>query len=183
MRRTVAAALWSATLVAAQGYRTQPGGTPPGALADSVREAVWEQGVRVVDSRGYRFCEVWLRRAPLESGAFEEAFQRGDVPDGTLVGVIEYFAPSADRTGRGFARGLYTLRISGEDSVALIPASADRDIEAPEGISGLRKGVLWLARGPAGAAPRFEMSPRGEWILHLRVGETPVSLLVTGVAR
>lgn len=164
------------------GYRTTPGGAPPGELAQEIREALVPKGVRVVDSRGYRFCEVWLREAGLESGSFEEAIRQEAIPEGVLLGAIEYQAPSADRRGRGFGRGVYVLRYMGGDTVALIPAAADRDLDPPDGLAPLAKGLLRWTRLPDGAAPRLEMDSRGEWILHLRAGELTVGLLITGVA-
>ncbi len=182
MKHLLAATLLATALAWGQGYRVQTGGPPPSELSEPVREVLQGQGVRVVDARGYRFCEVWLRAAPLESGSLGELLEQGAIPQGALVGVVEFASPSADRYGRGFPRGVYALRFLGEDSVALVPAAADRELEPPGELAALRKGVLSLAKGPGGAAPRFEMTRRGEWILHLRAGETPAALLVAGVA-
>lgn len=136
----------------------------------------------MVDSRGFRFCEVWLRQADFDTGSFEDVIRQETIPEGALLGVIEYQAPTADRRGRGLARGTYTLRYAGGDSVLLVPASADRSLEPPEDLTALSRGVLRWTRSPAGAVPRFEMSARGEWILHLAVGDFAVALLITGVA-
>lgn len=179
--KAIASFLLAAGLAWGQAYRTQPGGAPPPELAEPVREALVGEGVRVVESRGFRFCELWLRAAPLESQSLEEALAEGEIPEGTLLGVVEFYSPSADRTGRGFPRGLYTLRFVGGDSAALILAAADRTLEPPEDLGKLRKGLLRYGKGPGGATPRFEMTARGEWILHARLGETPVALLVAGV--
>lgn len=139
------------------------------------------RGVRVVDSRGFRFCEVWWRESGFDSGTIEEALRQDAVPVGALLGVIEYQVPSADRNGRGFGRGIYLLRYAGEDSAALIPATADRGLEAGEGFAGLARGTLRWTWSPEGAAPRFEMNARGEWTLYLRAGGVTVALLVAGV--
>ncbi len=171
-----------AALGAPAPYRAAAGGSPPGELAPEIREALAPRGVRVVDSRGFRFCELWLREARFESGSFEEALRQDAIPEGALLGVIEYQAPSADRHGRGFARGLYVLRSMGSDSVALIPASEDRSLDPPEQIATLSRGVLRWTPSAGSAVPRFEMNARGEWILHVGVGEVAVALLVAGVA-
>jgi len=163
-------------------YRAERGSPPPDELAPAIREALAERGARVVDSRGFRFCELWLREAPLEETSMEDALRQWAIPEGALLGVIEYQAPSADRSGRGFPRGLYTLRYAGGDSVVLIPASADQALEPPEEFATRSKGVLRWMRGTPGVTPRFEMNRRGEWILHAGVGEVVVALLVTGVA-
>ena len=163
-------------------YRAERGGPPPDELAAVIREALGERGARVVDSRGFRFCELWLREAPLEETSMEDAFRQWAIPEGALLGVIEFQAPSADRSGRGFPRGLYTLRYAGGDSVVLIPASADQALEPSEDFTSRSKGVLRWTRGTPGVTPRFEMNRRGEWILHASAGEVPVAVLVTGVA-
>ena len=163
-------------------YRAERGGPPPAELAPAIREVVAQQGARVVDSRGFEFCELWLREAPLGEMSLEEAIRQEAIPEGALLGVIEFQAPSADRNGRGFPRGLYTLRYAGGDSVVLIPASADQALDPPEDFTGRGKAVLRWSRGTPGVTPRFEMNRRGEWILHACAGDTPVALLVAGVA-
>ncbi len=182
MRDALAAVLLTAVLSWGQAYRAQPGGPLPSELSETVREALEVQGVRVVDARGYRFCEVWLRAEPMEAGSLGELLERDAIPQGVLVGVVVFHSPSADRYGRGLPRGVYTLRFVGEDSVALLPAAADRELEPPGDWAALRKGLLSFTKAPGGATPRFEMNRRGEWILHLRAGETPIALLVAGVA-
>ncbi len=170
---------WSAF---GQAYRAQAGGPPPAELAEALRRALVPEGVRVVESRGFPFCELWLRNAPLESGPVEDALRRDALPEGTLLGVIQYYAPSADRAGRGFPRGLYTLRSAGGDSLALIPSAADQDLAPPEDAARLRKGLLRFGMASEGPAPRFQMSARGEWFLHARLGDVLIALLVAGVA-
>lgn len=185
MKRAVGilwACLAAPAAAAPPGYRAVAGGSPPEELAAEIREALAPVGVRVVDSRGFRFCEVWLRQADLETGSFEEAVQQEAIPEGSLLGAIEYQAPSADRRGRGFARGVYVLRYLGGDTVGLIPASVDRSLAPPEDVGGLTRGLLRWTRSSAGVTPRFEMNSRGEWILHLRAGESIIALLVAGVA-
>ncbi|MGC8794391.1 MAG: hypothetical protein ACP5U2_13475 [Bryobacteraceae bacterium] len=169
-------------LAAPAPYRAEPGGPPPEELAPPIREAVAQQGVRVVDSRGFRFCELWIREAPLGDASFEEAVRQQSVPEGTLLGAIEFRAPSADRRGRGFPPGLYVLRHAGGDSAALLPAAGERSIEPDPDFASRSRSILRWWLGPAGPTPRLELNQRGEWILHVRVGDTPVTLLVTGVA-
>ncbi len=104
--------LWAVAVpLVAQDYRATAGGAPPEQVPPEVRQALQERSARVVDPRAFLFCEVWLRSAPVAEGTtLPEALQAGSVPQGTLVGGIRYAWPAADRQGRGFGPGLYTLR-------------------------------------------------------------------------
>jgi len=168
----------------AERYAARPGGAAPGELAGPVRDLLQGQGVRVVDDNNLTFCEVWFRGAPIDSTSMEEALNQGTIPRGAVVGAVRFAAPSADRNGRGFRAGVYTLRYREGDSVALIPAGGDQnpDPAAFDEVAGQSRGTLRFGKGPEGQTPRFEMTRRGEWVVHSRIGDTPVALLVTGVA-
>jgi hypothetical protein len=170
-----------------QAYRATSSGGPPSQLTVGIREALDPAGVKVVDSNGFAFCEVWL------SASMEHAIREGAIPQGALMGVVRYASPGADRQGQGFGPGLYTLR-SGEDaSVLMVRAADDQELSPPESgqLRALSRKVsktstpaaLRLAKGGAGRFPRFEMTRGGEWIVHSKVGETPVALLVVGVGK
>lgn len=178
----------------AQPYRAASTGAPPGQLAPGIREALESAGVKVVDSNGFVYCEVWLRSAPLnDSTSLEDAVRDGAIPQGALVGVIRFASPGADRQGQGFGPGLYTLRSWQDSSVLMVRAADDQELSPPDldQLAALSRKVsktgtpaaLRLSKGTAGRLPRFEMTRGGEWIVHTRVGETPVALLVVGVGK
>jgi len=178
----------------AQAYRTASTGAPPRQLAAGIQEAFESPGVKVVDSNGFVFCEVWLRSAPVaDSTSLEDAIREGAVPQGALVGVVRYASPGADRQGQGFGPGLYTLRQWQDASVLMVRAADDQELSGPDSdqLAALSRKVsktgtpaaLRLSKGGAGRLPRFEMTRGGEWIVHSKVGETPVALLVVGVGK
>ena len=177
-----------------QAYRTASTGAPPSQLAPGIQEAFQSPGVKVVDSNGFVFCEVWLRSAPVaDSTSLEDAIREGAVPQGALVGVVRYASPGADRQGQGFGPGLYTLRQWQDASVLMVRAADDQELSGPDSdqLAALSRKVsktgtpaaLRLSKGGAGRLPRFEMTRGGEWIVHSKVGETPVALLVVGVGK
>ncbi len=180
--KTVLSILILAAAALAQEYKAQAGGGPPGELAGPVRNALEGQGIKVTDDRGFTFCEVWFRNAPIGDTSIGEAVSKGSMPSGTLIGAVRFHAPSAGRDGRGFPPGVYTLRFTGGDSVALLPAPSDQDLEPPSDVSGASKATLRFTRS-SGQTPRVEMTSSGEWIVHGSVGGTQVALLVTGVTK
>lgn len=178
----------------AQDYKAVSGGAPPAQLSAEVRQVLQSRGVRVMDPNGFLFCEVWLRSAPVaEDASLPAALQAGSIPAGALVGAVRYASPGADRNGRGFGPGIYTLRHTGGDAVVMVKAEDDpgpdpAPVESLEEFS--RKvtrtdspAVQRLTYGGSGSSPRLRITREGEWILQVAVGGTAVSLLVVGVAR
>jgi hypothetical protein len=147
-----------------------------------------------MDPNGFLFCEVWLRSAPVaEDTPLPAALQAGSIPAGALVGAARYASPGADRHGRGFGPGIYTLRHTGGDTVMMIKAEDDPGPE-PAPVDSLEESsrkvtrtdspaVQRLAHGAVGSSPRLRITRDGEWILQVAVGGASVSLLVVGVAK
>jgi len=185
---TLGLAIW------AQDYKAAPGGAPPAQLTAGTRQLLQSRGARVVDPNGFLFCEVWLRAGPLSEGvSLPEAVERGSVPSGALVGAIRFLSPGADRSGRGFGPGVYTLRQAEGDGVLMIKADDDPGpepaaLEELEPSSrkvtrGAAPALLRMSRGAPGASPRLRITREGEWILQVAVGEASLALLIVGVAK
>jgi hypothetical protein len=178
----------------AQNYKTAVAAAPPGEVPEGIRGVLDPNGVKVTTSRGFLFTELWLRSAPVvDSMSLGEALEKGSIPEGALIGVIHYASPGADVHGKGFKPGFYTLRYAGGDSVLLVPAEGDpapdpRPLDEPRALSSKITGngeplMLRITKGKPGNAPRLEMTRGGEWIVHTKAGDTPVAILVVGVAR
>jgi hypothetical protein len=85
------------------------------------------------------------------------------------------------------------LRQWQDASVLMVRAADDQELSPPDfdQLAALSRKVsktgtpaaLRLSKGGAGRLPRFEMTRGGEWIVHSKVGETPVALLVVGVGK
>jgi len=178
----------------AQDYKAVPGGAPPVQLDAQARRVLQSRGARVVDPSGFLFCEAWLRTEPISEGlSLAEAVASGSVPPGTLVGAIRFLAPGADRSGRGFGPGLYTLRQAEGDGVLMIKAEDDpgpepAPVEQLEALSrkvtrGEAPALLRLSRAAPGTSPRLRITREGEWILEVTPGEGALALLIVGVAK
>jgi len=178
----------------AQDYKVVTGGAPPQQLAAEARRLLDSRGVKVVDPSGFVFCEVWLRTEPVAEGAsLSEALRAGSVPAGALIGAVRYASPGADRQGRGFGPGLYTLRQASGDAVLMVKAQDDPGPEAAP-VEALEESsrkvtrtdapaLLRLSPGAAGSSPRLRITREGEWILQVAASGAPVSLLIVGVAK
>jgi hypothetical protein len=178
----------------AQDYKAGPGSAPPAQLAAEVRPLLQSRGTKVVDPNGFLFCEVWLRTEPVsEATSLPAAVQAGTVPSGAFIGAIRYASPGADRFGRGFGPGLYTLRHAQGDTVLMLRSEDDPGPE-PAPVEQLEESSrkvtrsdaparLRLSAGASGSSPRLRITREGEWILQVVVSEAPVALLIVGVAR
>jgi hypothetical protein len=178
----------------AQDYKASPGGAPPSQLSDEVRQTLQDRGAKIVDPNGFLFCELWLRSGAVFKGAsLPEALEAGSLPGGTLVGAIRYASPGADRAGRGFGPGLYTLRFAQGDSLLMIRAGDDPGL-APVPVEQLEESsrkvtrsdapaTLSLRRAAGGSSPRLSISRDGVWTLQAAVNGAPLALLIVGVAK
>ncbi|MBI4604530.1 MAG: hypothetical protein HY721_21420 [Planctomycetes bacterium] len=118
---------------AKKGYELKPlKETPPAEVAEKVREAVAPEGVRVVDPKGEPFADVWLRKSvPTQEAKQELGVKFGQVPEGTVLGVVRFHQKSSDFKGNAFPAGTYTVRL------ALQPVDGDH-----QGVSDTRDFVL-----------------------------------------
>jgi hypothetical protein len=114
---------------------------PPSDLADKVREALQESGVRVLDGQGKPFADIWLRKAVPASG--KPAGPKGAIlypvlSDGELVGALRFAQEGHDYRDQAIAPGVFTLRyglqpVDGDhlgvstyrDYLLLVPAAKD----------------------------------------------------------
>lgn len=194
MSLRVLGVLAAALPLVAQDYKAAPTGGPPAEIAQEVRRVLEGRGTRITGPYRLVFCEVWLRTGPVAEGvSVGEAIRSGSAPKGALMGVIRYASPGADREGRGFGPGLYTLRHAGGDGVVMARVEDDRGLEPPEfeELEALSRKVtrteatasLRLRTAAPGASPRLRIMGDGEWILHLAVDQEPVALLIVGVAK
>ena len=205
MKKLWLCACLAATAALAQ-YKLEKAGAPPSEVAPAIREALTPDGARVVAPNGKPFCEIWLRaKAPSGAKTTEENVSLTTIPPGSLVGVLRFPGQGADRRGQVLKLGVYTLRFAyypvdgahqgvapQRDFLKLIPAAKDTDLNATPGIEELIKmsneasgtshpAVLsiWKHEGPPGPT---SLEQEGEdWVLHLRLGDEYVAILVVGV--
>ncbi|HMV47433.1 MAG TPA: hypothetical protein PLD20_27570 [Blastocatellia bacterium] len=150
-----------APFVLAEDYKVETiGALTETKVAEAVRKAVEEKGLRVVDGKGKAVCEIWFRK-DIPTG-------KDDVPgaifsqilEGTFIGVINFPANTNDFRGQGVKAGWYTLRSAlilqdgnhlgvspARDFFLICPAADDKDPNATMKMEELLK----LSRAAIGA--------------------------------
>jgi hypothetical protein len=198
---TGAALLAAATF--GQDYKTDVGAAPP-AEASAYTSVLEAKSVRVLDSSGKVFCELWLRNAaPPEAKSTESNVTLPELAQGTLMGVIQFPANGADRRGQQVKPGIYTLRysnfpISGDhqgvapqrDFLVLSKIADDTDaastprFDALMSLSRKASGTnhplvlsIWKADSPATG---FGKEGEHDWVLTKSVGKIPLAIILVG---
>src|SRR5438270_10582139 len=128
-----------ATLAFAQDYKLEPINTAPPGLPAAFASVVQTQGYRVAGPSG-PWCEVWFRKSiPTGSKPADDAIAF-PIAQGTLIGILRFPGPGADRRGQVIKPGVYTMRYSNfpvdgahqgvapqRDFALLTPIAADSD--------------------------------------------------------
>lgn len=129
-------------------------------VAESLRAAVSDKGVRVADDKGKVVCEIWFNKSlPTAKEASSSALFA--IPEGAFAGVIHFPNGASDFRGQGIKAGYYTLRYAlilqdgnhlgvspARDFFLIAPAADDKDPKA------LLKNdeLLKLSRAASGAS-------------------------------
>ena len=187
-------------------YTTGLAGPAPDGVAPAIAKVLQKEGAKVSNA-GAPYCSIWFRTdKPTGGKPAEENQTLTTLNPGTLLGVIRFDAKGQDRRGQGMKPGVYTLRyglipINGDhqgaapqrDFVVMIPAALDSDLAAAPTFEQMmdmsRKASgtphpavlsLWKADadGPVGISKQGE----NDWVLQNKVGGTPISLIVAGIA-
>jgi hypothetical protein len=190
--------------VLAQDYKLEPLTAAAPGLPDAYSKAIQAQGVRVVGASG-AWCEVWLAKSLVVGAKPDDAAISFGIAQGTLLGVLRFPGPGADRRGQVIPAGVYTLRYSvfpvdgshsgvapQRDFALLTPLAADADPAAKPGFDDLVKmsgkasgsphpAVLSLETPPAGAtAPSIVKEGEHDWTLTVKTGDLTFSIIVAG---
>ena len=198
----ITAALVAAS-VFAQDYKADAGGAPP-AEAAAFKSLVEAKSVRVLDSTGKVFAELWLRNsAPAEGKSTEPNVTLPEIAQGTFIGLIQFPANGADRRGQQVKAGVYTLRYSNfpvtgdhqgvapqRDFLLLSRIADDTDPAATPRFDALvalsRKASgsnhplvlsIWKADSATAA---FTREGEHDWVLQRAIGKIPLAIVVVG---
>ena len=79
-------------------------------IADPIKAVVEEKGWRVTGDDGKQIAELWLAKKVDSSGKEVMGANYGNIPEGTLLGVIHFPANTSDYRGQAVKAGYYTLR-------------------------------------------------------------------------
>ncbi len=180
-----------------------------GPLTDtSVPDAVRQ----TLDSKGYRVCELWLRKnVPAQPKKDSQDVIYTQLAESTFVGVLRFPKTGSDFRGQAIPAGYYTLRYAlipndgnhlgvapNRDFLLLLPVASDADPNASFKFQDLvalsrtatgtkHPGPLSLAQ-PAGTAPALSKDDQDHWIFSAAVKlasgeELPFGLVVKGTAQ
>jgi hypothetical protein len=206
MRKLAVISFLSTLGFAADGpYQSAAAGAPPAEVAPAMAQALQKDGIKI-SNNGAAYCEIWFRTGkPSGAKTTEENVTLPFIPVGALVGVIRFDGKGADRRGQTIKAGVYTLRygimpVNGDhqgaapqrDFLLLTPASEDRDLNSTPGFEALvamsqkasgtpHPAVLsfWKADSDA---PGFAKQGDSDWVLQTKIGDTPISVILVGVA-
>jgi hypothetical protein len=79
-------------------------------VSESVRAALSDKGLRVVDEKGKPVCEVWFSKSISTKKDAVAGANFGQITEGSFVGVINFPSSASDYRGQGIKAGFYTLR-------------------------------------------------------------------------
>ena len=193
--------------VAAFGqYTLEQAGPPPAEVAPAMAAELQQQGSKIVASDGSVWAELWFRNSSVEgpeTGEIDVSWN--NVAHGTFIGVIRFPGQGEERRGQVIQPGVYTLRFSfypvdgnhegvepSRDFLMLSPAAIDKDPNARPGFDELmemsRKASgtphpagLSMWKGESDWKPGLSKLGEQDWVLNVKVGETPISVIVKGV--
>ena len=200
MRVFLFAAIFSA--VSFGQYKAEPAGPPPSEVAPSIGAALQKDGTKITNN-GKPYLEIWFLASNPPAGKPDEG-QTLSVAQGALLGVIRFDSKGQDRRGQGIQPGVYTLRyslipVNGDhqgvapqrDFAVLVRASDDTDPKATPAFDALvalsakasgtpHPAVLSIWGSAADKFPNFSKQNEHDWVLDLKVGDLPLSIILAG---
>lgn len=206
MRRFLAICLFSLTSLAfAEDYKVAVASTVPAGIPDSVAGLLNKQGTQVTASDGKVAFEIWMRAAAPTGPVAKEENASLSMPHGALVGVIHFPKNWSDRRGQTIKAGAYTLRyslfpINGDhqgvapqrDFFLLTPLAADTNgaslpvfddlMTMSRKASGTPHPAVLSVYKTEGAHSGFVKDGEHDWVLHAKIGDIPVSIILVGKA-
>lgn len=206
MRRFLAICLFSLTSLAfADDYKVAVASTAPAGIPDSVAALLNKQGTQVTGSDGKVAFEIWMRAAAPTGPVAKEDNASLSMPHGALVGVIHFPKNWSDRRGQTIKAGSYTLRyslfpINGDhqgvapqrDFFLLSPLAGDTNgtslpsfdelMTMSRKASGTPHPAVFSVYKTEGAHSGFEKEGEHDWVLHAKIGDIPVSIILVGKA-
>jgi hypothetical protein len=204
MSKAVVILLAAASCVFAQ-FRVEPAAAPPSQLAANFSGPLSKTGVKIVKSDGSVYCEMWfVSTMPAGPATTEQSVSLTTIPLGALLGVIQFPGQGSDRRGQTLNPGLYTMRygnypVNGDhqgvapqrDFLVLSPVAADTAPAPVQGFEPLmdlsRKAsrsphpaVLSMWKADSASAPNLHKEGETDWVLNIKIGDTPVAIVVIG---
>jgi hypothetical protein len=188
-------------------YKVEPAGPPPSDLAGPISATLQKEGAKIVAGNGTAFGEVWFRsKLPSGPKTTEEGVTLPTIPQGALLGVLRFPGRGSDRRGQTLKPGVYTLRyslqpVNGDhqgvapqrDFLVMIPVAEDTNPDATPAFDDLMKmsrkasgtphpAILSMSSSSNATFPEIKKEGDSDWVLHAKIGDTPVAVIVVGKA-
>ncbi|HLJ14090.1 MAG TPA: hypothetical protein VKV15_06300 [Bryobacteraceae bacterium] len=186
-------------------YKAEPAGPPPADIPANFASLLVKNGTKIVGANGSAVCSIWLRaEEPKGPKSTEDNVTLPLIPQGALLGVIQFPTAGADRRGQTIKPGIYTLRYSDfpvngdhqgvapqRDFMLLSPISIDKDPAATPNFDALvdmsRKAsgtphpaVLSIWKQDTDFQPGFSLQGEHDWVLQTKLGDTPLAIILIG---
>ena len=208
LRRSAAEVLVAALLVAspalvAQKYTAQTGAPLPDGVPAATRDLVQSEGISV-RAGDELIASFWMRSVPFDgqpAGGFGIRFD--NIPEGALLGVMEFPEQGSDFREQAVPPGVYTIRFGlhpedgnhmgvapSRDFALLSPVHKDIEVRKNYDFDGIVE-LSAQVGNPHPTVARLEL-PEGEngpnlwendyshWILDIAVADTVVGIVVEG---
>ncbi len=190
--------------LAAADFSTEPGVALPDAVPAGVKALVNPAGITVKGPDGKVNAEYWVRKAPFEGDpASGFGIRMKTIPEGALIGVVNFPDGGHDFREQSVPAGVYTMRYalhpedgnhmgvaSSRDFAVLTPI--DKDTEPAKNIAfndlvALAKTVgnphptiVRLEMADSSDTPHLWQDDSEHWVLDLDVSGEPVGFVVHG---
>ena len=191
----------------AADFSVEPAGSPP---ADGVPEAVTAmlhgEGVRVNGPDGKVVAEFWGREAAFEGDPVSGfGIQFSTIPEGALVGLVQFPDKGSDYREQHIPAGIYTLRYGlhpengdhmgaapSRDFLLLTPAAADTEASKNYGFDELvdlsykvgnsHPTIARAEMAGGDGSPNIWQNDLEHWVVDLKVVGGPIGVVVYGHA-
>ncbi len=191
-----------ATLAFAQQYKLEPISTAPPNLPAAYAKLIDSKGYRVVGPSG-PWCEIWFQKSLPTTGKPPEPNIAFAIPQGALLGILRFPGQGSDRRGQTIKPGVYTMRYSDfpvdgahqgvapqRDFALLTPIANDPDpnanpsfdkLVAQSKTTGTTHPAVFGLEPPGGTSfPALTKEGENDWALSVKVGDTPIAIIVAG---
>jgi hypothetical protein len=191
---------------AAVDFSTQPGAPLPAGVPDSVKALVRAEGIVVKNPDGKVSAEYWTRQAAFE-GAPATGFgiRMKTIPEGALLGLVNFPNGGSDYREQSIPAGLYTLRYglnpedgnhmgvaASRDFAVLTPVDKDADpakniafkelVAMTKMVGNPHPTIVRLEMAESSDTPHLWQDDAEHWVLDLDVAGEPVGFVVHGHA-
>ena len=191
----------------AADFSVEPAGSPP---VDGVPEAVTAmlhgEGVRVKDPDGTVVAEFWGRKSAFEGDPVSGfGIRFTTIPEGALVGLVQFPDKGSDYREQHIPAGIYTLRYGlhpedgdhmgaapSRDFVLLTPAVADTEASRNYGFDDLvelsykvgnsHPTIARAEIADGDGSPNIWQNDLEQWVVDLQVTGEPIGIIVYGHA-